>query len=117
MGSSLRVRSVRSLPTWQPKERAGSISRCLRWIVCKALSDAASSEYTDAQIGRLIDDLGDSERPDNTLIIYAADNGALGEGSPNGTVNENRRQACGSSRLGRRSNCIAILQWRVRHAK
>ena len=34
-----------------------------------------------------------SRRPsqlENTLIIYAADNGASGEGSPNGSVNENK---------------------------
>jgi arylsulfatase A-like enzyme len=33
---------------------------------------------------------GESGQLDNTLIIYAADNGASGEGSPNGSVNENK---------------------------
>jgi len=51
---------------------------------------AAFSEYTDVQIGRLIDYLEESGQLDNTLIIYCADNGASGEGSPNGSVNENR---------------------------
>jgi arylsulfatase A-like enzyme len=51
---------------------------------------AGFSEYTDAQIGRLIDYLEDSGQLDNTLIFYCADNGASGEGSPNGSVNENK---------------------------
>jgi arylsulfatase A-like enzyme len=51
---------------------------------------AGYSEYTDVQIGRLIDYLEESQQLDNTLIFYCADNGASGEGSPNGSVNENR---------------------------
>ncbi|MBO9202874.1 MULTISPECIES: arylsulfatase [Niastella] len=50
---------------------------------------AGYSEYTDAQIGRVIDYLEESGQFDNTLIFYCADNGASGEGSPNGSVNEN----------------------------
>ncbi|MGH3011050.1 MAG: arylsulfatase, partial [Gaiellaceae bacterium] len=49
---------------------------------------AGFSEYTDVQIGRVVDYLEESGQLDNTLIIYAADNGASGEGSPNGSVNE-----------------------------
>jgi arylsulfatase len=51
---------------------------------------AAYSEYTDVQIGRIIDYLQQSGQLENTVIFYAADNGASGEGSPNGTVNENK---------------------------
>ncbi|HEY6814802.1 MAG TPA: arylsulfatase, partial [Croceibacterium sp.] len=51
---------------------------------------AAMSEYTDVQIGRVIDYLEESGQLDNTLIFYCADNGASGEGSPNGSVNENK---------------------------
>jgi arylsulfatase A-like enzyme len=51
---------------------------------------AGFSEYTDVQIGRIIDYLKKSGQYDNTLIFYAADNGASGEGSPNGSVNENK---------------------------
>jgi arylsulfatase len=51
---------------------------------------AAYSEYTDAQIGRVIDYLQDTGQLENTVVFYAADNGASGEGSPNGTVNENK---------------------------
>jgi arylsulfatase A-like enzyme len=50
---------------------------------------AGFSEYTDHQVGRIIDYLDESGQLDNTLILYAADNGASGEGSPNGMVNEN----------------------------
>jgi arylsulfatase len=49
---------------------------------------AAFSEYTDVQTGRVIDYLAESGQLDNTLIFYCADNGASGEGSPNGSVNE-----------------------------
>ena len=51
---------------------------------------AGFSEYTDVQVGRIIDYLEKSGQLENTMVIYAADNGASGEGSPNGSVNENK---------------------------
>src|SRR5215475_1596266 len=51
---------------------------------------AGFSEYTDVQIGRLIDYLEKSGQLDNTIIFYCSDNGASGEGSPSGSVNENK---------------------------
>jgi arylsulfatase A-like enzyme len=51
---------------------------------------AGFSEYTDAQVGRIVDYLEKSGQLENTLIMYGADNGASGEGSPNGSVNENK---------------------------
>lgn len=51
---------------------------------------AGFSEYTDAQVGRIVDYLKQSGQFDNTIIFYAADNGASGEGTPNGSVNENK---------------------------
>jgi arylsulfatase A-like enzyme len=51
---------------------------------------AGFSEYTDAQVGRIIEHLEESGEIDNTLIFYCADNGASGEGSPNGSVNEGK---------------------------
>ncbi len=51
---------------------------------------AGYSEYTDAQVGRIIDYLEKSGQLDNTVVFYGADNGASGEGSPNGSVNENK---------------------------
>ncbi|WP_040495474.1 arylsulfatase [Ilumatobacter nonamiensis] len=51
---------------------------------------AGFSEYTDVQIGRLIDYLEESGQLENTLVFYCADNGTSGEGSPTGSVNENK---------------------------
>jgi arylsulfatase A-like enzyme len=51
---------------------------------------AGFSEYTDAQVGRIIEYLEKTNQIENTVIIWAADNGASGEGSPNGSVNENK---------------------------
>ncbi|CPR11936.1 arylsulfatase [Mycobacterium bohemicum DSM 44277] len=46
--------------------------------------------YTDAQIGRILDYLEDSGQLDNTIIVVISDNGASGEGGPNGSVNEGK---------------------------
>jgi arylsulfatase A-like enzyme len=51
---------------------------------------AGFSEYTDVEIGRIIDYLKQSGQYENTVIFYAADNGTSGEGTPNGSVNENK---------------------------
>ena len=51
---------------------------------------AGFSEYTDAQVGRIVDYLEKTGQLDNTIVFYCADNGASGEGSPNGSVNENK---------------------------
>ena len=44
-------------------------------------------EYTDTQIGRLIEFLRRTGQLDNTLIVLLSDNGAAIEGSVNGTTN------------------------------
>ena len=46
--------------------------------------------HADNEIGRLLDHLEDSGELDNTLIVLVSDNGASGEGGPNGSVNENK---------------------------
>ena len=51
---------------------------------------AGFSEYTDYQVGRIVEYLEKTGQIENTMIIFAADNGASGEGSPNGSVNENK---------------------------
>jgi arylsulfatase A-like enzyme len=51
---------------------------------------AGFSEYTDHQVGRVIDYLEQTGQLDNTIVLYCADNGASGEGSPGGSVNENK---------------------------
>jgi arylsulfatase A-like enzyme len=49
---------------------------------------AGFESYTDDQIGRILDYLEESGQLDNTIIVVISDNGASGEGGPNGSVNE-----------------------------
>ena len=44
--------------------------------------------HADHQIGRLLDFLEATGQRDNTLVILVSDNGASGEGGPDGSVNE-----------------------------
>ena len=46
--------------------------------------------HVDNQIGRLLDYLKETDQLENTLIVLVSDNGASGEGGPNGSVNENK---------------------------
>ncbi len=46
--------------------------------------------HTDHELGRVIDFLEQSGELDNTIIVVISDNGASGEGGPNGSVNENK---------------------------
>ncbi|MFD6939538.1 arylsulfatase [Streptomyces goshikiensis] len=46
--------------------------------------------HCDDQIGRLVDYLEDIGQLDNTIFVVVSDNGASGEGGPNGSVNENK---------------------------
>jgi arylsulfatase len=46
--------------------------------------------HADHHIGRLLDYLDSTDQRDNTLIIVVSDNGASGEGGPNGSVNESK---------------------------
>jgi Sulfatase len=46
--------------------------------------------HADNEIGRLLDYLHETGQLDNTLIVLVSDNGASGEGGPNGSVNENK---------------------------
>jgi arylsulfatase A-like enzyme len=46
--------------------------------------------HADDQIGRLLAHLEESGQRDNTLVIVVSDNGASGEGGPDGSVNENK---------------------------
>ena len=46
--------------------------------------------HADHELGRLLDYLEDSGQLDNTIIMLLSDNGASGEGGPNGSVNENK---------------------------
>jgi arylsulfatase A-like enzyme len=44
--------------------------------------------HADHNVGRLLDYLEQTGQRDNTLVIVVSDNGASGEGGPNGSVNE-----------------------------
>ncbi len=46
--------------------------------------------HADHELGRLLDYLEESEQLDNTIVVLVSDNGASGEGGPNGSVNENK---------------------------
>ncbi len=46
--------------------------------------------HADDQIGRLLAYLEDTEQLENTIIVLVSDNGASGEGGPNGSLNENK---------------------------
>ncbi len=49
---------------------------------------AASMSYTDAQFGRILDQLEASGELANTIVIITSDNGASAEGGPAGLYNE-----------------------------
>ncbi len=57
--------------------------------VCARLQEAygAFIEHTDAQIGRVIDELRRLGRLDDTLIVFLSDNGASSEGGATGAFN------------------------------
>jgi arylsulfatase A-like enzyme len=46
--------------------------------------------HADHELGRLLDFLDESGQLDNTIVVLVSDNGASGEGGPNGSVNENK---------------------------
>ena len=46
--------------------------------------------HADHHIGRLLDYLEEFGQRENTMVILVSDNGASGEGGPNGSVNENK---------------------------
>jgi arylsulfatase A-like enzyme len=46
--------------------------------------------HADHHIGRLLDYLEEFGQLDNTIVVLVSDNGASGEGGPNGSVNENK---------------------------
>jgi arylsulfatase A-like enzyme len=81
-GTFVELDAVRPWATLSPDEQ--------RLFSRMAEVYAGMSEYTDAQVGRIIDYLEQSGQLENTLVMYCADNGASGEGTPNGSVNEGK---------------------------
>ena len=70
------VRGTRSTTTRSASSRG--------WPRCTP----GSSAHADHHIGRLLDYLEESGELENTIVIVVSDNGASGEGGPNGSVNE-----------------------------
>lgn len=68
-----------------------SLSADERRLFCRmAEVFAGYMSYADDQLGRLINYLEKSGQLENTLIVVISDNGASGEGGPNGSFNEMR---------------------------
>jgi arylsulfatase len=67
----------------------GSLSAEERRLFCRmAEVYAGFLSHADHHIGRLLDYLEETGQLDNTLVILVSDNGASGEGGPDGSVNE-----------------------------
>jgi arylsulfatase A-like enzyme len=68
-----------------------SLSDAEKQLFCRmAEVYAGFLSHADHEIGRLLDYLEESGQLDNTMIVLVSDNGASGEGGPNGSVNENK---------------------------
>ena len=68
-----------------------SLSDDERRLFCRmAEVYAGFLSHTDHEIGRLLDFLEESGQLENTIVVFVSDNGASGEGGPNGSVNENK---------------------------
>jgi arylsulfatase len=78
-------------PELDTVRRWDSLSQDEKRLFCRmAEVYAGFLTHADHQIGRLLAYLEDSGQLDNTLIVLVSDNGASGEGGPNGSVNENK---------------------------
>jgi len=68
-----------------------SLSEDERRLFCRmAEVYAGFLSHTDHEIGRLLDFLEESGQLESTIVVFVSDNGASGEGGPNGSVNENK---------------------------
>ncbi|MFI8090057.1 arylsulfatase [Streptomyces sp. NPDC086080] len=75
-----------AVDTVRPWDRLSDDER--RLFVRMAEVFAGYVSYTDDQVGRVIDFLQAEGELDNTIIVVVSDNGASGEGGPDGTFNE-----------------------------
>jgi arylsulfatase len=81
------------LPAWTPGvPRWEELNDAQRQVATAMMENYAGfAEHTDAQVGRLVDELADLDTLDNTLIYYIlGDNGASAEGGLEGTLSELR---------------------------
>jgi arylsulfatase len=80
-----------SWPAWDTVRPWDTLNDGAKRLFCRmAEVFAGFQSYTDAQIGRILDYLEDSGQLDNTIVVVISDNGASGEGGPNGSPNENK---------------------------
>src|SRR3954451_18974414 len=83
--------SVEGAP-WNPVDVVRpweSLSEDEKSLFCRmAEVYAGFLSHADYHVGRLIDYLEETGQRENTLLIVISDNGASGEGGPNGSVNE-----------------------------
>lgn len=77
------AKTADSIPAWK------SLSKDQQKIFCRqAEIFAAFAEYTDYQVGRLIDAIDELNRLDNTIVVYiTGDNGTSSEGNQTGHWN------------------------------
>ncbi len=57
-------------------------------VACRVLDSATRGAAGVRSFGRLLDYLEHTNQLENTPIVVVSDNGASGEGGPNGSVNE-----------------------------
>jgi arylsulfatase A-like enzyme len=94
-------------PIGTPQTRTGPDSKPFPAVDCTRPWDTLSADekrlycrmaevyagflsHPDHHIGRLLDYLEEPGQHDNTLVVLVSDNGASGEGGPDGSVNENK---------------------------
>ncbi len=79
--------------TWPPLDVVrpwDSLSEAEQRLFCRmAEVYAGFLSHTDHEIGRLLDFMEEAGYLDNTIVVLVSDNGASGEGGPDGSVNEN----------------------------
>jgi arylsulfatase A-like enzyme len=73
------------VPAWDSLDPADQ-AVAARFMECFA----GFLSHADAQIGRVLDFIGDLGEADNTLVIAVSDNGASAEGGPLGSINDVR---------------------------
>lgn len=74
-------------PTWVPSW--SNLSDGERRLFARYMEVFAGMlTHTDAQIGRVLREIEDSGRADDTIVLVMSDNGTSSEGGPSGTLNE-----------------------------
>src|SRR6202000_879960 len=74
--------------TLRPWDSLGEDEKRLVWRMAGV--DAGFLSHRDHHIGRLLDYLEESWQLDNPIIVLVSDNGASGEGGPNGSDNQEK---------------------------